>query len=162
MNSENSAIDPAALVKAWANEEAELVNRIEVAEWFRELEYQNHLARLDTELEGMKAIKAEREKAVRAQLAAYVAETGDMLRDVDGVTVRRVHPLHYDKADALAWARENAPHLLRYKEPELDVRKFEAAIANEQVKWAGAEKTNDVQIALSKLGHLVDQKSEGE
>lgn len=157
MNSENSTIDPAALIKAWANEEAEYNRQIEINRAFYDIEYHTRLSKLDAEYADLTAAKAEREKAVRAQLAAYIAQTGDTMRDVDGVTVRRVHPLRYDKAEALAWARENAPHLLRYKEPELDIRKFEAAIVNGQVRWDGAEQTNELQIVMGKLGHLVDQ-----
>lgn len=148
-----------ALLKQHANDKHERMQRLEVARWFRELEYQNHLAQLDTEIAGMEAVDKERETELRDTLARYVAETGD-LRPHEMVTVQRRHPLRYDKDAALAWVIENAPHLLRVKK-ELDVRKFEDAIKAGHLKWDGAEQTNEIQIAVGKLGHLVDVKSEG-
>jgi predicted NBD/HSP70 family sugar kinase len=152
--------DPQAAIIAWANREAELKHRLEVAQWFRELEYKRNLEATDKDIEAMKTALDTEEKALRAALATYVLETGDTLKTVDGASIRRVHPLRYDKAEALAWAREKAPHLLRYAEPALDVRKFEDAVKNGQVKWDGAESVNEVQIVIDKLGHLV--KNEGE
>lgn len=153
--------DPQTAINAFANREAELKKRLEVAQWYRDIEYKRNLEQTDRDIEAIKASLESEGQALRSVLAAYVAETGDTLKTVDGASVRRVHPLRYDKAEALAWARENAPHLLRYKEPELDVRKFEAAIANGQVQWDGAEQTNEVQIVISPLGHLVKQEGDG-
>lgn len=160
MNS-TSDFDPQAAVIAWANREAALKHQREFAKSFRDIEYRARIEPFDREIEGIdKALETEG-AALRAALAVYVAETGDTLKGVDGAAVRRVHPLRYDKAEALAWAQEYAPHLLRTKPPELDVRKFEDAVKNGQVKWDGAESVNEVQIVISPLGHLVKQEGGG-
>lgn len=152
-----TAFNPQTALRAWANREAELQHELEVAQWFRDLEYQRSLAQTDKDIERLKAALKDEETALRQQLREYVAETGDLLKDVDGASVRRVSPLVYDKAAAFAWAEEHAPHLIRVKK-ELDVRKFEDALNNERVSWDGAEKVNEVQIVLNKLGHLVEGK----
>lgn len=156
----NDLPDIDKIMRTYANQEAERNTRLEVARWYRELEYQNHLARLDAEIAALEAEGKDAETTLRQQLAAYVADTGD-LHPHESVTVRRVHPLRYDKAAAFAWAEENAPYLLRVKK-ELDVRLFEDAVKNDRIKWDGAETVNEVQIVLRPLGHLVEQKSEGE
>lgn len=147
-----------ALLKQHANKEAELNNRLEVARWFRELTYQNQLARLDAEIEGMETEQKNNETALRQQLSEYVASTGD-LHPHESVTVRRTQPLRYDKDAALAWAQENAPHLLRVKK-ELNVRAFEDAVKHGKVNYPDAETVNEVQIVLRPLGHLVKQEGQ--
>jgi hypothetical protein len=158
MTSENNLPDIDALLRTHANDKADRMQRLEVAKWFRELQYQNYLARLDAEIADMEAVDKEREAALKQTLADYVADTGD-LKPHEMVTVRRTDPLRYDKDEALAWVTENAPHLLRVKK-ELDVRKFEDAVKAGHLKWDGAEQTNEVVIVVGKLGHMVDQKSE--
>lgn len=152
--------DPQQAITAWANREHELKRQREYAQAFRDISYQTRVLPLDNQLAVIDAALKTEEAALRDALAAYVADSGD-LHPHEMVTVRRVHPLRYDKDAALKWAEEHAPYLLRVKK-ELDVRKFEDAVKNGRVQYDGAETVNEVQIVIGKLGHLVEQKSEGE
>lgn len=89
--------------------------------------------------------------AFKEQLQHYINMTGDQLAEFKPtITLRRRKKWMYDEAEALAWAKENAPDALKVT---LDKRKFE----KDHAWWfEGAEEVNIPEIALStKLGHLL-------
>lgn len=155
----NDLPDIDALLRTYANRENTLNERIEIARFFRDVAYQRYISRLDKEIEEMTTELKTNGETLRQQLTEYVLSTGDK-HPHESVTVRYVHPLEYDKDEALAWVLEHAPHLVRVRK-ELDVSKFKEAIKNGHIQWAGAEEVRKVEIVLRPLGHLVE-KSEGE
>jgi hypothetical protein len=110
------------------------------------------------ELDAAIATAANRPDNLREQLREtvqlYVLETGET--DIhDLIEVRQTPKPVYDDKEALAWCEEHATDFVRVKR-SLDKRKFNTAVRNDAVDFAGAEMVNELTIAINAVGHLLE------
>ncbi len=113
---------------------------------------------IDERLDMARKAASEGRDALKQETLAYVAAGGDIKELPDAVTFSKRTKLVYDKKEVLAAALTSptAQHVIRRKDPELDVRAFEKAYKAGDLAWAQVEEVNDPNVSISqKLGDLL-------